>query len=212
MDYQKGFHPIYLPPIFYTVSIYLLPVLYFWINQNATDEYAIHIWPLLLPLILGLVNLIVVIRARNKVSRIHLLHCALLIKYSLVPFFITGSLCFVLAVFLMLAPAAFTVLFVPTAAVLFSIVILFSVPGWFCLIGAAPYSIAYIVQSRRQGVHGRFLCVAAGILQFFFLADLLSMMVLTLKEKRCVKITIAVLFLVVFIVPAVAIWLATFLP
>ena len=40
--------------------------------------------------------------------------------------------------------------------------------GWLGLLGAAPFSIAYIVRACSEGVQGKVLSVFAGIFQFFF--------------------------------------------
>lgn len=59
-------------------------------------------------------------------------------------------------------------------------------------IRAAPYAIAYLIKSCKDGIHPKWLAVLAGICQFFFSFDELAMMVLTLKERHRVKTTIAV--------------------
>lgn len=64
--------------------------------------------------------------------------------------------------------------------------------GYGILLGAAPYAIAYLIKSCKDGTHPKWLSVLAGICQFFFSFDVLAMMVLTLKERHRVKTTIAV--------------------
>ena len=59
-------------------------------------------------------------------------------------------------------------------------------------IRAAPYAIAYLIKSCKDGVHPKWLAVLGGICQFFFSFDVLAMMILTLKERHKVKTTIAV--------------------
>lgn len=68
----------------------------------------------------------------------------------------------------------------------------FLILGYGILLGAAPYAIAYLIKSCKDGIHPKWLAVLAGICQFFFSFDVLAMMVLTLKERHRVKTTIAV--------------------
>lgn len=72
------------------------------------------------------------------------------------------------------------------------VTIVFLIFGYGILLGAAPYAIAYLIKSYKDGIHPKWLAVLAGICQFFFSFDVLAMMVLTLKERHRVKTTIAV--------------------
>ena len=71
--------------------------------------------------------------------------------------------------------------------------------GWMILVGAAPFSIAYLVRARQEGVHGTFSVILAGIFQFFFALDVISMMVLAVKEKKWVKVTMVVILLTILL-------------
>lgn len=144
-------------------------------------------WSLLIPLVLGIINLIVVIVGKNKIDRVQLLNCVVIIKYALIPFYIIGGLCVTIALLLMFTPVVIMIFIGPAVAVIFSTL------GWIAMVGTAPYSIAYIAKSCKQGIHGKVLSIAAGICQFFFTVDVISIMILALKEKRCVKITVATL-------------------
>lgn len=140
-----------------------------------------------LPGLFGIANLVIVIAGKNKITREQLLNCALIIKYSLIPFYIVGGLCIVAALLMSFIPVPFMIFFGPAVAVV----------GWFAMLGAAPYSIAYLVRSYKEGVHSKAMVIVAGILQFFFTVDVISMMVLALKEKKCIKTTITILVLLV---------------
>ena len=188
---KQGFHPLYILAVLYVICVYLFPIIYLGVNVDESDENNINMLPLLILLVFGLINLIVVIAGRNKIDRIQLLNCAVIIKYALIPFYILGGLCIAIAILLMFTPVVIMAFVGPAVAVTFSTL------GWIAMVGAAPYSIAYIVKSCKQGVHGRVLSVAAGICQFFFTVDVISIMILALKEKRCVKITAALLCILI---------------
>lgn len=203
MNYEehKGFHPIYILAALYVASIYLFPFLFFGINGSSSETSGLNAWPLLIPVIFGLINLVVVLLGKNTIGRTQLLNCTVLIKYTLIPFFIIGGLCIAVALLLTFTPVVIMIFVGPTVAITLSVL------GWFAIVGSAPYSIAYIVKSCKQGVHGKVLSVIAGILQFFFAADVISVMVLALKEKKCVKITVALLVILILAVLIFATWL-----
>ena len=199
---EKGFHPIYILAGLYTLSIYMFPVIFFAVNMKLENKNSIQMWPLGLPIILGMINLLVVILFKNKIGRIRLLNCAILIKYTLIPFYFIGGLAIAIALLLMFTPVVIMVFVGPMVAIVFSIL------GWIAIVGAAPFSIGYIGMSYKEGTHRKFLSVLVGILQFFFTVDVLSIMILALKEKRCVKVTIASLIILMFAIVSSIIWIA----
>jgi hypothetical protein len=199
---EKGFHPIYILAGLYTFAIYMFPVIYFAVNRKLENENSLQMWPLGLPMILGIINLLVVILFKNKIGRIRLLNCAILIKYTLIPFYFIGGLAIAIALLLMFTPVVIMVFVGPMVAIVFSIL------GWIAMVGAAPFSIGYIGMSYKEGTHGKILSVLAGIFQFFFTVDVLSIMILALKEKRCVKVTIALLIILILAIVSSIIWIA----
>ena len=66
-------------------------------------------------------------------------------------------------------------------------VITLSVTGWIAMIGAMPISITYIVKSAKEGANGKFISIAAAIAQVFFTFDVISIMILAIKERKCIK-------------------------
>ncbi len=171
----------YLIPACYVIAAYtffLLPGLF-------GDVVELKMIAVFLPFLLGLVNLIVVLTAGRKWPRKTLLNCALIIKYGLIPFYLIGGSLAAGAAVLAVFPLPLMVLFGLVAAV-------FLVFGYGILLGAAPYSIAYLVRSCKEGAHFKVAAILAGICQFFFTFDVLAMMVLTLKERHLVKTTIFV--------------------
>ena len=156
---------------------YILPVLYvivsytfFLLAVHFGNAITLQIVSILLPFIMGIVNLIVVLTVGRKWSRKTLL--------------IGGSI----TVYVTLM--AFFPL--PLMALFGLVTIVFLILGYGILLGAAPYAIAYLIKSCKDGIHPKWLAVLAGICQFFFSFDVLAMMVLTLKERHRVKTTIAV--------------------
>ena len=77
---------------------YILPVLYvivsytfFLLAVHFGNAITLQIVSILLPFIMGIVNLIVVLTVGRKWSRKTLLNCTLIIKYGLIPFFLIGG-------------------------------------------------------------------------------------------------------------------------
>jgi len=199
---EKGFHPIYILAGLYTFSIYMFPVIYFVVNSKVENENSLQIWPFGIIIFLDLINLFIVISFKNKIGRIRLLNCAILIKYTLIPFYVIGGLIIAIALLLMFTPVVIMVFVGPMVAIVFSIL------GWIAMVGAAPFSMGYIRMSYKEGTHGKFLSVLAGIFQFFFTVDVISIMILALKEKRCVKVTIALLIIMILAIVISIIWIA----
>lgn len=199
---EKGFHPIYILAGLYTFAIYMFPVICFAVNGKLENDNSLQMWPLGIPIIMGMINLLVVILYKNKIGRNRLLNCAILIKYTLIPFYFIGGLAIAIALLLMFTPVVIMVFVGPTVAIFFSIL------GWTSMVGAAPFSLGYIRMSYKEGTHGKFLSVLAGIFQFFFTVDVLSIMILALKEKRCVRVTIALLIILILAIVSSIIWIA----
>ena len=77
---------------------YIFPVLYvivsytFFLLAGCFDNaIKLQILSILLPFIMGIVNLIVVLTVGRKWSRKTLLNCTLIIKYGLIPFYLIGG-------------------------------------------------------------------------------------------------------------------------
>lgn len=171
---------------------YILPLLYvivsytfFLLAVHFGNAITLQIVSILLPFIMGIVNLIVVLTVGRKWSRKTLLNCTLIIKYGLIPFYLIGGSITVYVTLMAFFP-------LPLMALFGLVTIVFLIFGYGILLGAAPYAIAYLIKSCKDGIHPKWLAVLAGICQFFFSFDVLAMMVLTLKERHRVKTTIAV--------------------
>ena len=183
---KKGFRPIYLLAITYVIVIYTILVSFI-----VLDGDEIRIGVLWLPILAGLLNLILVTVFRKRISREELLNCAIIVKYCLIPFYMLGGLGVLGVLILSVIPVPFMI-FMGLAAVLMLVY------GWIVMICSAPFSIAYIAASYKEGRHNKILLVIAGIMQFFFTVDVISIMFLAIKENKWVKtsITVIVLFIV----------------
>lgn len=183
---KKGFRPIYLLAIAYVIVIYTILVSFI-----VLDGDEIRIGVLWLPILAGLLNLILVTVFRKRISREELLNCAIIVKYCLIPFYMLGGLGVLGVLILSVIPVPFMI-FMGLAAVLMLVY------GWIVMICSAPFSIAYIAASYKEGRHNKILLVIAGIMQFFFTVDVISIMFLAIKENKWVKtsITVIVLFIV----------------
>ncbi len=171
---------------------YILPILYvivsytFFLLAGLFDTAVeLQILSILLPFIMGIVNLITVLTVGRKWSRRTLLNCTLIIKYGLIPFYLIGGSITIGVTVMAIFP-------LPLMALFGLVTIVFLVFGYGILLGAVPYAIAYLVKSWKDGVYPKWLTVLGGICQFFFSFDVFSIMVLTLKERHKVKTTIAV--------------------
>lgn len=180
---KKGVRPIYLLAIAYVIVIYTILVSFI-----VLDDDEIRIGVLWLPILAGLLNLILVMVLRKRLSREELLNCAIIVKYCLIPFYMLGGLGVLGVLILSVIPVPFMI-FMGLAAVLMLVY------GWIVMICSAPFSIAYIAASYKEGVHNKILLVIAGIMQFFFTVDVLSIMFFVIKENKWVKTSIAVIVL-----------------
>ena len=181
MRQKKASGAIYIIPIVYVLGMYLMPVILWALgNAEASTDYANRGWVLallIIPIILGLVNLAVVLILGKKISRGQLLICTRIIKYALILFYFLGGLCIAVALLLMFTPVVIMVFVGPAIAILLSAI------GWLGLLGAAPFSVAYIVRAYKEGVHGKALSVFAAIFQFFFTMDVIFVIILAIKDR-----------------------------
>lgn len=182
----------YILPVVYVVVSYT----FFLLAGFFDNTMELQILSILLPFIMGIINLIVVLTAGRKWSRKTLLNCTLIIKYGLIPFYLLGGSITVYVTMMALFP-------LPLMALFGLVTIVFLIFGYGILLGSAPYAISYLIKSRKDGVHPKWLAILGGICQFFFSFDVLAMMVLTLKERHRVKTTLAIfctMFLTVLII------------
>lgn len=186
MKEKKGLHPIYYLAGFYVIMVYLVPILFTLVTKvEFLEKMGFPV--LFFPVILGIINTVIIVVNKDKIGRERLLNCTIFMKYTMIPFYIVGGCMIAVFALLTFTPVVIMIFIGPT------MVAILSVLGWLFMVGGSPFSIAYILESKKQKVHGTILSIIATILQFFFWTDVISIMVLSLKEKKCVKATIAMI-------------------
>ena len=151
---------------------------------------------LFFPLVITITNTVIAILMNRKIDRRYFLGASLILKYGLRPYFIFGGL--LIAVF-------FLLIFTPVVIMIFvspPIIIVLSIIGWVSMSESAPFMIVYFVNAAKDGVFdctkvkktGSVLYAVFGsIMQMFFCLDVAAAVLACFKEKRHVKLTIAVL-------------------
>ena len=186
---------VYALSIVYVIVAYTFFFMSGYINQldlpdNLVSTKNAFAWfVLFLPIILCVANYIMMFTIGKKVDRKSLLNCAILVKYGLIPFYILGAILILMFLLFSFTPVPFMIFVGPY------MIFVLSVIGWVILIGSAPFAIAYIMKSHKEGIHGKALSIITGILQFVFAFDVISIMILTVKEKRWKKLTFTILAL-----------------
>lgn len=198
---NKGFQPLYLLAILYITAAYVTPIAFYFCAGLSDEAEWYVVAVLFIPVILAIINLVIIKIKKTSLDRRVLLNCTVLIKYLMIPLYIVGGLLIVVLFLLMFTPVVIMMFVSPM------LIATLCVMGWVLMIGAAPFSIAYIRKSREEGVHGKVLCIIATVLQFFFTADVISVMVLALKEKRHIASTVAMILLLILGFFASIIWL-----
>ena len=133
----------------------------------------------------GVVSLIIVSAVGRKSSRKTLLNCTFVIKYGLIPFYLIGG-CITISVTL---AALFPL---PLMVLLGLVTVVFLIFGYGILLGAAPYAIAYLIKSCKEGRHSKAVVILSGICQFLFSFDVFSMIKVTMEKTYQLESTMVV--------------------
>lgn len=193
--------------VLYTVLVYAAPALFYAVVTFLPDflkglAYVI----LFLPVALAVINVIYIKKNFNELSRDVLLRGALIVKYVLIPFYIVGGINIALFALMMFTPVVFMVFLSP---VIIGVLCFF---GWIYLVGGTVFSLAYIIKAKKEKAHGTVLSVIGGIMQFFFAMDVISLMILSIKDKKYIPVTITlILVTVIGSISAVAWLVLTFM-
>lgn len=198
---RTGFRPLYLVPILYVASIYVFP---FWSTRTTmkTDPDSLDMSMLPIVIILAIANIVVALVARRTESRAFLLNCAVLVKYALVPFFLVGGALVALTALSSLIPVPFMIFVMPWVALMLAAV------GWLLMVCGSSYSLAYIKVSKREGARSVLPAGLHALLQFIFVADVISVMVLTWRERRWRGLTVVVAIVMAMVTIALLVLLA----
>ena len=140
--------------------------------------------------VLAVMNIVAVL-LNIKADRYCFLKAAMLAKYIMIPFFIIGGI-FVLAADLLF--------FIPIPGVNFIgpfLGMCLSVAGYITFLLPIPFMIAFIVKSVKEKSYPVWTVIFLSAAQLFFFADVLSVMILSFKEKQWRKVTIGALVLTV---------------
>ena len=199
----EGFHILYIWAFIQVALIYgHLPILA-WVDRVfGEDDNTAHLIAACIPLILLLINIIIVRATFKKTDRRIFLGCSLLIKYILVPLYVFGA--FVICVFLlmMFSPVVIMVFVSPI------ITTVLTVYGWVVVVSVAPFTIAYLIKAKKEGKLPGFVVKACIVSQFFFMADVIVVMLLAiLRERRWVKLTATLLVIVMLGVAAASVFI-----
>lgn len=186
---EKKFQLMYVWAVMEAVLIYahifILSALDKW-NVNKPFKLMITF----LPVTLLVINLIIVIINFKRLDRTVFLGVAVLIKYILIPLYIVGAVFMALCFLLVFSPVVIMVFVAPVVA------IVFTVYGWSVIVAVAPYSVAYLLKARKEGALPAILTKIGIVTQFLFCIDVVTVMILAiLRERKWVKLTIALLSL-----------------
>lgn len=160
--------------ILYVLVSYLSPFIWLGLFSQEDAEW-IDFVILAIPFFLGIFNAVYIKINFEKISRSTLLRSAILIKYLLIPMYIVGGFMIIVSLVFMVLPFLFIGVF---------FAFLLSVYGYATMLGGDAFSLAYIKKARLKGVHSTLLSRIGMILQFFFSLDVISLAVLSLKEKN----------------------------
>lgn len=195
-EQQKGFHPFYLFPVMYVASLYLLPFFVSLGQKVGGLSYLVY-----LPIVFGILNIIVSIVFCKPENRIMMLNATVLVKYTMIPFFIIGGFMVLVCFLFSFIPVPFMIFLGPTMAILGLIT------GWFILVFEAPYVISYLHLSSKVKFRPTIMTVLHIVLQFFFGIDVIDVMFLTLTERRWKKLTIGIIIFLIICIAIILIWI-----
>ena len=183
--------------IVYVVLAYISPLVGLrLIGSDAEKISSMAFCALVLPFLAGIVNAVYI-----RISRVTLLRCAIIIKYLMIPMYIIGGLLIAVFILLTCTPVVIMIFVGP-----FMIAVL-SAYGYLTMLGGNAFSVAYIRKAREEGVHGRIVSTTGMIFQFFFSLDVISIAALSLKERKYIPATIAVIAILLMGMIGITVWL-----
>lgn len=199
----EGFHILYIWAFIQVALIYgHLPIIAWVDHAFGEDDKAAHIIAACIPLILLVINIFIVLMAFKKTDRRIFLGCALLIKYILVPLYIFGAFVICIFILMMFTPVVIMVFVSPVVTTVLSIY------GWVVVVSTAPFTIAYLLKAKKEGKLPGIVVKACIVSQFFYMADVIVVMILAIiRERRWVKLTAVLLTIVLLGVTAATLFI-----
>lgn len=173
-------HYLYILAIIYLTTIYMIPALY--LLSMDTKAFVV-----LIPMMVTIISAIVVPMIKKDVSKEDLLGATILVKYGMIPFYAVGSLINCLLLLAIVIPLPFMLAMTAVGLILAWMV------GWLFMMGSTPFSLTYLSKAKKENSISNSLRITTIICQFFFVADVISIMVLCFKEKKYVKTTVGVI-------------------
>lgn len=201
MNQSKKLHMFYIFPVLYVASLYLFPFF-----ASLSEKLPLISYLAYTPFIFGILNIIMAVTFCKPEYRQIMLNSAVLVKYSLIPFFFMGGVMIVFCLFFTVIPVPFMVFLGPLFAGILCLA------GWIFVALGSPYTISYLRLSQKEGTRSTFMAFLHSLLQFFFMLDVFDVMYLTLKERKWKKLTITILILtvigiIIFIISLVSVLL-----
>ena len=175
------------------IGTYLYPWLLFRESQTSGSE-STDITMVLTPLVLGIINLIFVLTHRGKMSSRGLLTASVTIKYGLIPFYVLGGIMIAFCWGISIIPVPFMIFLGPV------MVVILTVFGYFSILMAAPVTMAALKKAAEEHRISGAGSVIGRIFQFFFVLDVVTIMVLCYKEKQHQKLTTVVIIILVLLI------------
>ncbi len=185
--------------ILYVLLSYACPLIWVGVADENAPKGILVI--LAIPSFFGIINAIYIKLNFNTISRNTLLRSAIIVKYLLIPLYIVGGLLIALFFLLIFTPVVIMIFVGP-----FMITIL-SVYGYLIMLGGNAFSLAYIKKAKEEGIHGGVLSTLGKVFQFFFAVDVVSLAILSLKEKKYIGATVTVIVLLALGFIGTSIWL-----
>lgn len=190
MNETKKLRIFYIFPVMYVISVYLFPFFF-----SMQEDFPFLSYLMYAPVVFGILNIIVCVRCCKPEYHDIMLNSTVLVKYSMIPFFLLGGSLTAACFLVSFTPIPFMIFFGPVMALICCII------GWLILAFEAPYTISYLCLSRKSSNGAnKAMAVIHAVLQFFFMADVFDVMYLTLKEKKWKKLTITLLVLMATVI------------
>ena len=146
--------------------------------------------------IISVISLIFIIVFRKKISRERLLSRTLFIKFSLMPLYIMGGILIAMSLLLTISPVVIMIFVGPTVAITLAVI------GWVLLVCSSVYSVPCIIKLFREGegVVSKALCVFSIVAQYCYVLDVVSIIMLAIKENKGKEVKHSLLAIVAVVI------------